>query len=88
MRDITIYTTSTCPYCKRAKELFRKKNLRFIEIPVDGDADARHRMAARSHDRRTVPQIFFDDIHIGGCDDLQELARSGQLDALLTGATP
>lgn len=83
MPQITIYTTATCPYCHRAKELLRKKNLIFTEIPVDGDAEARRAMMQRANGRMTVPQIFFDDSHIGGCDELHELAFDGKLDLLL-----
>lgn len=85
MPEITIYTTAACPYCIRAKDLLRKKSLAFTEIAVDGDAEARKVMAARAHGRRTVPQIFFDGVHIGDSDDLHELARNGKLDLLLAG---
>jgi glutaredoxin 3 len=86
MPKITIYTTAACPYCLRAKELLRRKLLDFSEIPVDGDPLARRRMAERAGGSATVPQIFFGDRHIGGCDDLYELERLGELDALLVGA--
>jgi glutaredoxin 3 len=64
----------------------RKKKLAFTEIAVDGDTEARREMTARAHGRMTVPQIFFDDNHIGDCDELHELARNGKLDLLLAGA--
>jgi glutaredoxin 3 len=83
MPQITIYTTATCSYCRRAKELLRKKNLDFTEIPVDGDGEARMRMMERANGRMTVPQIFFDETHIGGCDELYELHYGGKLDLLL-----
>jgi len=83
MPEITIYTTQTCPYCRRAKELLTKKNLPFIEIPVDGDGEARLKMTERANGRTSVPQIFFDEMHIGGCDDLYELHYDGKLDILL-----
>jgi len=83
MPEITIYTTQTCPYCRRAKELLNKKNLPFIEIPVDGDGEARMKMTERANGRTSVPQIFFDEMHIGGCDDLYELHYDGKLDILL-----
>ncbi|MGH6795770.1 MAG: glutaredoxin 3 [Methylocella sp.] len=86
MPQITVYTTVACPYCRRAKELLRKKNLAFTEIAVDGDPRTRMEMTARAHGRRNVPQIFFDDIHIGDCDELYELDRDGRLDKLLAGA--
>ncbi|MGH6795283.1 MAG: glutaredoxin 3, partial [Methylocella sp.] len=74
-----------CPYCRRAKELLRKKNLAFTEIAVDGDPRTRRAMTARAHGRMSVPQIFFDDFYIGDCDELHELDRDGRLDKLLAG---
>jgi glutaredoxin 3 len=85
MPHITVYTTATCPYCRRAKDLLRKKNLAFTEIAVDGDPRARIDMTARAQGRMSVPQIFFDAIHIGDCDELHELDRDGKLDELLDG---
>ena len=85
MPQITIYTTATCPYCFRAKELLRQKKLAFTEIAVDGDPEARREMAAKAQGRRTVPQIFFNDVHIGNSDELHALARSGKLNVLLAG---
>ncbi len=81
--EITIYTTSTCPYCRAAKDLLKKKQLPFTEISVDGDPEGRQKMTERADGRTTVPQIFFNDTHIGGCDDLQELHWSGKLDLVL-----
>ncbi len=85
MPRITVYTTATCPYCRRAKDLLRKKNLAYTEIAVDNDPRTRRDMMARAHGRIRVPQIFFDDIHIGDCDELYELDREGKLDELLDG---
>jgi glutaredoxin 3 len=85
MPHITIYTTATCPYCMRAKALLTKKQAPFEEIAVDSDPRKREEMIARAGGRSTVPQIFFDDRHIGGCDDLYELSYEGKLDALLAG---
>ncbi|MGH6838054.1 MAG: glutaredoxin 3 [Methylocella sp.] len=85
MPQITVYTTAGCPYCCRAKDLLRKKNLAFTEIAVDGDFWRRRDMTARAHGRMSVPQIFFDDMHIGDCDELHELDRDGRLDKLLAG---
>lgn len=82
MPDITIYTTSMCSYCQRAKALLRKKNLAFTEISVEADGKLRREIAARTG-RTSVPQIFFGATHIGGCDDLHELDYSGKLDQLL-----
>jgi glutaredoxin 3 len=85
MPPITIYTTATCPYCLAAKALLRRKRAPFVEIGVDGDPQARAAMAERAHGRRTVPQIFIGERHIGGCDDLHALDAAGELDPLLTG---
>ena len=86
MPQITIYTTAACPYCRRAKDLLRARNLAFTEIAVDGDARARGEMTAKAHGRMTVPQIFFDNVHIGDCDELHELDRDGKLDWLMAGS--
>jgi len=88
MPDITIYTTALCPYCIRAKSLLRKKKLAFKEIPVDDDPRARAELIAKARGRMTVPQIFFDGVHIGDCDELHELDRSGKLDELMAGIAP
>ncbi len=85
MPQITIYTKSTCPYCHRAKALLTKKNAAFEEISVDGQPDAQNAMAVRANGRRTVPQIFIGDTHVGGCDDLHDLDDDGKLDAMLAG---
>ncbi len=77
-----IYTTRFCPYCMRARDLLERKGIDFTEIPVDRDFEKRREMEARSQ-RRTVPQIFIDDRHIGGFDDLHALDRTGGLDPLL-----
>ena len=83
--DIVIYTTAFCPYCKAAKELLGQKGVPFQEIKVDGDRDARHAMSERAGGGTSVPQIFFGDTHIGGCDELFALERDGKLDPLLQG---
>jgi glutaredoxin 3 len=85
MPDVTIYTTASCPYCLRAKALLRQKNLAFKEIAVDGNPEARREMMSRAQGRKTVPQIFFDGVHVGDCDELHELDRDGRLDKLLAG---
>lgn len=82
---ITIYVAGWCPYCQRAKQLLAQKGLVFNEINVDDDARLRQEMTARSG-RRTVPQIFIGDKHVGGCDDLFALDGSGELDRLSQGA--
>lgn len=81
---VEIYTWQTCPYCIRAKLLLRWKGVNFIEYKIDGDGAARVKMANRANGRRTVPQIFINDQHLGGCDDLYALDRQGQLDPLLS----
>ena len=82
---ITLYVTGWCPYCQRAKALLTARNLVFNEIDVDDDAKFRQEMIARSG-RRTVPQIFIGEKHVGGCDDLFALEGSGELDRLIQGA--
>jgi len=81
---ITLYVTGWCPYCQRAKALLTGKNLTFTEINVEDDVKFREDMVARSG-RRTVPQIFIGDKHVGGCDDLFALEGSGELDRLIQG---
>lgn len=83
MADIVIYTKSTCGYCAAAKSLLQKKAVSFHEISVDGDFGAQRAMAARAMGRSTVPQIFINERHIGGCDDLYALDAAGGLDPLL-----
>lgn len=83
MSNIKIYTTPICPYCVRAKALLKKKGAAFDEIDVFMDADARAEMEDKSNGRRTVPQIFIGDKHVGGCDDLYALESQGELDPLL-----
>jgi glutaredoxin 3 len=86
---VEIYTWQTCPYCIRAKLLLRWKGVRFKDYKIDGDEAAREQMALRAQGRRSVPQIFINQQHIGGCDDLYALDQRGQLDALLAvAATP
>jgi glutaredoxin 3 len=82
---VTVYLADWCPYCQRAKGLLTQKNVVFNEINVDERPELRAEMMARSN-RRTVPQIFIGDKHVGGCDDLIELDRSGELDRLIQGA--
>jgi glutaredoxin 3 len=82
---IVMYVTGWCPYCERAVALLTQKNLTFDRIDVDDDAESRKEMTTRSG-RRSVPQIFIGDKHIGGCDDLLALDGSGELDRLLQGA--
>jgi glutaredoxin 3 len=80
---VEIYTWSTCPFCIRAKALLKKKGVDFTEYVIDGDEVAREQMAERSNGPRSLPQIFINDQHIGGCDDIYALDRQGKLDPLL-----
>src|SRR5581483_11801282 len=85
MPKITIYTTSFCPYCHRAKRLLEEKGAQFEEIDVTGDWSARDALMEKAGGRTTVPQIWIGDTHVGGCDELYALERAGKLDALLAG---
>ena len=85
MAKVEIYTWRFCPYCIRAKSLLKQKGVSFTEYGIDGDENARDAMAERSGGRRSVPEIFVNDQHIGGCDELHALERAGDLDALLAG---
>lgn len=87
MSKITIYTTIFCPYCVMAKQLLKRKGASFEEIDVTVKPALRQEMAAKAGGRSTVPQIWIGETHVGGCDDLMCLDRSGKLDPLLsTGA--
>ncbi|MFM2428969.1 MAG: hypothetical protein RLZZ511_182 [Cyanobacteriota bacterium] len=80
---VEIYTWSTCPYCIRAKKLLNSKGVTFTEYSLDGDEPGRDKMAERTGGKRSVPQIFINDQHIGGCDDIHALDAQGGLDPLL-----
>ncbi|MET3901169.1 glutaredoxin 3 [Devosia sp. UYZn731] len=82
MAKIEIYTTPTCPYCHAAKSLLSDKGADYTEITVL-DPDLRAAMTQRAHGRRTVPQIFIGETHVGGYDDMAALDRAGGLDELL-----
>lgn len=86
MARIEIYTSPFCGYCHRAKHLLRQKGVDFAEIDVAMDSVKKQEMMNRANGGRTVPQIFIDDQHIGGCDDLYALDQTGGLDPLLTRA--
>ncbi len=81
--NVEIYTWSLCPFCIRAKALLDKKGVDFTEYCIDGDEAARGKMAQRSNGRRSLPQIFINNQHIGGCDDMYALEARGKLDSLL-----
>jgi len=80
---VEIYTKGFCPYCWRAKHLLDEKGVEYAEIAVDYGGEAREQMIQRANGRTTVPQIFIDGRHIGGCDDLMALERGGKLDELI-----
>jgi glutaredoxin 3 len=82
MAKVQVYATGWCPYCSRARQLLQSKGVEIEEIDVEGRPEARAEMIARSG-RRTVPQIFINQTHIGGCDDLIALNDRGGLDPLL-----
>lgn len=82
MPKVEIYTTPFCPYCHAAKSLLKRKGVDYQEISVL-DPELRRAMTERAHGRRTVPQIFVGETHVGGFDDMAALDRDGRLDPLL-----
>ena len=82
MPQVVMYSTAICPYCVRAKHLLENKGVAYEEIRIDHDREIMQEMMRRSN-RHTVPQIFIDDFHVGGYDDLASLEISGRLDHLL-----
>ena len=80
---VEIYTWRTCPFCIRAKSLLARKGVDFVEYSIDGDEAAREKMAQRANGRRSLPQIFINDRHVGGCDDIHAIEAQGKLDELL-----
>ena len=85
MAPVKMYTTASCPYCSRARQLLQARGVEHIEeIRIDGDPAARATMIALTQ-RRTVPQIFIGLTHVGGCDDLVALEQRGALTPLLEG---
>lgn len=85
MADVIIYTGLMCSYCERSKALLKEKNVDFEEINVGREPERREEMVEKSNGGRTVPQIFINGVHVGGCDDLFALERAGKLDGLLSG---
>lgn len=85
MPEILIYTTHICPYCMMAKRLLDKKGLPYTEINVDAEPGLREEMMLKTN-RRTVPQIYIGDYHVGGFDELHALAQQKELDDLLAAA--
>jgi glutaredoxin 3 len=82
MKPVTVYSTRVCPYCVRAKALLDSKHIPYTEVLVDVDRERLAEMMQKSG-RRTVPQIFVGDTHVGGCDELYALDHQGKLDALV-----
>lgn len=85
MKSVTIYTTKMCPYCHAAKNLLSHKGVKFDEIDVTFAPGKRADMSKRAAGKRTVPQIFIGEVHVGGCDELHDLDHAGKLDPLLKG---
>ena len=83
MALVEIYSKTTCPYCVKAKALLAKKGAVYTEYSIDSGGPKREEMIERAHGRTTVPQIFIDGEHIGGCDDLHALDARGGLDPKL-----
>ncbi len=83
MATVEIYSKTFCSYCVRAKRLLETKRIGFLEYLIDGDADKRQEMIQRANGRTTVPQIFIDGRHVGGCSELLALESDGKLNDLL-----
>lgn len=83
MVEVIVYAGPNCPYCTKAKALLRRKNVTFEEYNVKEDAEKLSEMLARTGGRKTIPQIFINGIHVGGCDDLYALNDAGKLDQML-----
>lgn len=85
MAEVVIYTKPGCPYCIRAKALLDRKGATYEEIIASNDPEKKAEMVQRSNGKMTFPQVFINDQHIGGCDDLHAVEAKGELDALLAG---
>jgi glutaredoxin 3 len=83
MAKVEMYSTMWCPYCARARALLRKKGVEFTDIDIEDEPARRGEMIRRAHGRTSVPQIFIDGEHIGGCDEMAALDRAGKLDPKL-----
>jgi glutaredoxin 3 len=83
MANVEIYTKPTCGFCHMAKRLLSSKGISFAEVSISAQPERRAEMIQRANGGSTVPQIFIDGTHVGGCDDLFALERGGKLDALL-----
>ncbi len=87
MRPVTMYTTAYCPFCRMAESLLQVKGARIDRIRVDLEPERRMEMMSKTG-RRTVPQIYIGELHVGGYDELAELERTGRLDQLLRAECP
>jgi glutaredoxin 3 len=85
MKPVTIYSTMMCPYCSAAKNLLSRKGVEYDEIDVTFAPRKRSDMISRAGGKRSVPQIFIGDAHVGGCDELHALEHTGKLDPMLKG---
>lgn len=83
MPTVTLYTTAHCPYCVRARNLLDKKGVAYTDIRIDVQPERRDEMETRANGRTSVPQIFIDNFHVGGFDDMAELDIDGELDERL-----
>lgn len=83
---VEIYSSPFCGYCARAKALLSRKGVDYVDLDIYADSVLREQMVARAGGRTTVPQIFIDGRHVGGCDDIHALDAAGRLDPLLAGA--
>ena len=81
---VEVYSSMWCPFCFRAKKLLKEKGVEFTDIDVDGKPATRDAMRDRADGRHTVPQIFINDVGVGGSDELAALDRSGKLDGMLS----
>ena len=88
MTKVKVYTAGNCCYCHMAKDLLRRKGAAFEEVDLTGRADLRADLRDKAGGRSTVPQIWIGEVHVGGCDDLHALDRSGKLDTLLADKSP
>jgi len=86
MAKIEVYSGSYCPYCVRAKALLKQRKLEFVEYDVQAEPERRVEMADRAPGARTIPQIFINDRHVGGCDDLYALDKKGELEKWVANA--
>jgi len=83
MKSVVVYSSARCPYCVRAKQLLESKGVSYNELRVDQEPGLLKEVVQRSGGKRTVPQIFIDDYHVGGCEELYALERQGELDPIL-----